>query len=178
MMLQTHQVSYHLNFSPSRGGRWALSNHTQSSTDGKDVFAFQNDTRYKRITQLMNMPRFHPLIYHFSPLYQKSSSPSITGCHAAQRPTLSCLDSLDLISVKNRKKKLNVYLISRTFPCVCVCATPTVQLHLGGKEQLVESLFLFYDAQRFLKQQQGEVTSAQYHCQKTPLKYGAAKHYL
>lgn len=37
----------------------------KSSTDLNDVFAFQNDTRYKRITQLMNMPRFYPLIYHF-----------------------------------------------------------------------------------------------------------------
>lgn len=32
----------------------ALSPATHTSVDDKDVFAFQNDTRYKRITWLMN----------------------------------------------------------------------------------------------------------------------------
>lgn len=40
--------------------------------------------------------------------YQKSSSPSITGCHTTQRLMFLCLNTSDLISVKKRKKKLNV----------------------------------------------------------------------
>lgn len=71
----------------------------QTSIDGKDVFAFQNDMRYKRITWLMNMARFYPPIYHLI------TSTSITGRHTTQRLMFSCLNSSDLILVKKRKKK-------------------------------------------------------------------------
>lgn len=130
-----------------RWWRWGLSNLTQSSTDLKDVFAFQNDTRYKRITELMNMPRFYPLIYHFFSLYQKCSSPSITACHTTQRPMLSCLNSLDSISVKKRRKVKSVFDLVNVFACVCVTTVPPTihkQLPLRRNEQLVENLFLWY----------------------------------
>lgn len=72
----------------------ALSPATHTSVDDKDVFAFQNDTRYKRITWLMNTARLYPLIYHFigNPHLQPQQR-----CHATQRPTLSCLKSSDSI---------------------------------------------------------------------------------
>lgn len=84
---------------------WEATLSNQTSIDDKDVFAFQNDMRYKRITWLMNMARFYPPIYHLI------TSTSITGRHTTQRLMFSCLNSSDLILVKKRKekkKKLNV----------------------------------------------------------------------
>lgn len=83
----------------------------------------------------------------FFPLYQKCSSPSITACHTTQRPMLSCLNSLDSISVKKRRKVKSVFDLVNVFACVCVTTVPPTihkQLPLRRNEQLVENLFLWY----------------------------------
>lgn len=131
---------------------WEATLSNQTSIDDKDVFAFQNDMRYKRITWLMNMARFYPPIYHLI------TSTSITGRHTTQRLMFSCLNSSDLILVKKRKekkKKLNVVWSAEYICGECAhMLTPwwrgslaCKQLHLRGKEQLVEkSIFMIHNA--------------------------------